>query len=440
MIERYSLPQMTELWGDKARMHNWMQIEVLAAEAMAQLDMIPREDLDQIKRKARFDVERVKEIEKTTRHDVVAFLQNLAENIGEPARWLHYGMTSSDVLDTGLALQLRDAADILIEDTSRLLGIIKNRALEFKSTPMMGRTHGVHAEPITFGLKLAVWAFETERNLERLIAARDVIAVGKLSGAVGTYASIDPFVETYVCRQLGLEPSEASSQIIQRDRHAEFMMALAISATSLEKFATEIRALQRTEVMEAEEPFREGQTGSSAMPHKRNPIICERVCGCARVIRANAQVALQDMPLWHERDISHSSAERVILPDSTILLDYILNKFCTLLEGLVVYPWRMLKNMELSQGLIFSEKVLLALIRKGTTRQEAYKMVQRNAMRAVRGEEPFREGLLHDAEVGGYLTPEEIDTCFDVNASLARIDAVFTRLQMIDVRPQERMD
>lgn len=440
MIERYSRPEMTEIWSDNARMHNWMQIEVLAAEAMAQLGMIPQEDLTQIKKKARFDVDRVKEIEKTTRHDVVAFLQNLAENIGEPARWLHYGMTSSDVLDTGLALQLRDTADILIEDTSKLLGVIKNRAIEFKNTPMMGRTHGVHAEPITFGLKLAVWAFETERNLERLLAARDVIAVGKLSGAVGTYASIDPFVEQYVCKQLGLEPAEGASQIIQRDRHAEFMMALAISATSLEKFATEIRALQKTEVMEAEEPFREGQTGSSAMPHKRNPIICERVCGCARVIRANAQVALQDMPLWHERDISHSSAERVILPDSTVLLDYILNKFCTVLEGLVVYPWKMLKNIELSQGLIFSEKVLLALINKGSTRQEAYKMVQRNAMKAVRGEEPFREGLLHDAEVSKYLTPEEIEMCFDINTSLARVDEVFTRLAFIEVRPQERAD
>jgi adenylosuccinate lyase len=440
MIERYSRPEMKEIWSDHARMHNWMQIEVLAAEAMAQLGILPQEDLTQIKQKAKFDVDRVKDIEKTTRHDVVAFLQNLAEHIGEPARWLHYGMTSSDVLDTGLAIQLRDAADILIEDTSVLIGVMKNRALEFRNTPMMGRTHGVHAEPITFGLKLAVWAFEMSRNLDRLIAARDIIAVGKLSGAVGAYASIDPFVEQYVCDQLGLEAAEASSQIIQRDRHAEYMMALAITATSLEKFATEIRALQKTEVMEAEEPFREGQTGSSAMPHKRNPIICERVCGCARVIRANAQVALQDMPLWHERDISHSSAERVILPDSTILLDYIMDKFCAVLEGLVVYPWRMQKNIELSQGLVFSEKVLLTLINKGTTRQEAYKMVQRNAMKAVRGEEGFRDGLLHDPEVGKYLTPEEIDTCFDVNQSLLRVDTVFRRLEYLDVRPQDRQD
>jgi len=435
MIERYSLPEMKEIWGDYSRMHNWMQIEVLAAEAMAQLGIVPQGDLAQIKQKAQFDVDRVKEIEKITRHDVVAFLQNLAENIGEPARWLHYGMTSSDVLDTGLALQLRDAIDIIIEDTSKLLGVIKNRALEFRSTPMIGRTHGVHAEPISFGLKLAVWAFETRRNLDRLLIARETIVVGKLSGAVGSYASIDPSVEQYVCEQLGLRPAEASSQIVQRDRHAEYMSALAISASSLEKFATEIRALQKTEVMEVEEPFREGQTGSSAMPHKRNPIICERVCGCARVIRANAQVALQDMPLWHERDISHSSAERVILPDSTTLLDYMINKFCAVLEGLVVYAWRMQNNMELSQGLIFSEKVLLALIAKGNTRQEAYKLVQRNAMRAVRGEESFREGLLHDAEVGKFLTPEEVDSCFDVSVSLARIDAVFARLEQLNVKP-----
>ncbi len=435
MIERYSRDEMKEIWTDQSRLHNWLQIEVTAAEAMAQIGTIPAEAVVQIKKNARFDVERVNEIEKTTRHDVVAFINNLAENIGEPARWLHYGMTSSDVLDTGLAIQLRDAADILIDDTSRMLGLIKNRAMEFRSTPMMGRTHGVHAEPITFGLKLAVWAFETRRNLDRLLRAKETIAVGKISGAVGTYASVDPFVEQCVCEQLGLRPAEASSQIVQRDRHAEYMMALAISATSLEKFATEIRALQKTEVMEAEEPFREGQTGSSAMPHKRNPIICERVCGCARVIRANAQVALQDMPLWHERDISHSSAERVILPDSTILLDYILNKFCAVIEGLVVYPWRMEKNIEITQGLVFSEKILLALIGKGTTRQEAYHLVQRNAMKVVKGEGTFMDGLIHDPEVGRYLTPEEIVSFFDVSGSLGRVDAVFNRLENLKVKP-----
>ncbi|PKQ28767.1 MAG: adenylosuccinate lyase [Candidatus Anoxymicrobium japonicum] len=434
MIERYSLPGMKDIWSDRARMHNWLQIETLAAEAMSKFGIVPPGDLELIKRKASFDVEKVLEIEKRTRHDVVAFIENLAMNIGPPARWLHYGMTSSDVLDTGLAVQLRDAADILIEDTSNLLGILKNRALEFRDTPMMGRTHGVHAEPITFGLKLAVWAFETRRNLDRLKRAKETVSVGKLSGAVGTYASIDPFVEKYVCEQLGLKPAEASNQIIQRDRHAEFMMALAISASSLEKFATEIRALQKTEVMEVEEPFREGQTGSSAMPHKRNPIICERVCGCARVIRANAQVALQDMPLWHERDISHSSAERVILPDSTILLDYVLNKFIVLTRELVVYPWKMEKNIELTQGLVFSEKILLSLVGKGATRQDAYNMVQRNAMRAARGEEDFMQGLIHDAEVGKYLSPEEIDFCFDLSGSLRRLDEVFARLESLDVR------
>lgn len=435
MIERYSFPEIRETWSDRSRMENWMRVEVLAAEAMSELGLVPPDALAAIKEKAAFEVERVKEIEKTTRHDVVAFITNLAEHIGPDARWLHYGMTSSDVLDTGLALQLRDAMDILIGDASRLLKVIKRRALEFRDTPMMGRTHGVHAEPITFGLKLAVWAFETRRDMDRMLRAREVISVGKLSGAVGTYASIDPFVEKYVCEKLGLRPAEASSQVVQRDRHAEYMFALAVTATSLEKFATEVRALQKTETMEAEEPFKEGQTGSSAMPHKRNPIICERVCGCARVIRANSQVALQDMPLWHERDISHSSAERVILPDSTILLDYITRKFTDVVDGMVVYPANMMRNLELSRGLVFSEKVLLALISKGATRQEAYKMVQRNAMSAARGEKEFAGGLARDEDVSRLLSSDEIEALFDVEASLARAGVVFERLDALDVEP-----
>lgn len=432
MIERYSLPGMRDIWTEQSKLGNWMKIEILACEAMSELGLVPSEAVALIKAKASFDAERVKEIEKRTRHDVVAFLDNLAENIGEASRFLHLGMTSSDILDTGLALQMRDAADILIEDTSRLLSILKTRALEFRGTVMMGRTHGVHAEPITFGHKLAVWAFETRRNLDRLKRAKDTASYGKISGAVGTYASLDPFVERYVCERLGLKPAEASTQILQRDRHAEYMSALAIAASSLEKFATEIRALQKTECMEAEEPFREGQTGSSAMPHKRNPIICERVCGLARVIRGNAAVALQDMALWHERDISHSSAERVILPDSTILLDYMSNKFMEVLEGLVVYPSKMEENLGITGGLIFSEKVLLALVDKGVTRQEAYKMVQGNAMKAAAGEGEFQGNLLNDGDVGRYLTPEEIQGCFDVQGSLARLDTIFQRLEALD--------
>ncbi|MBU4175045.1 MAG: adenylosuccinate lyase [Actinobacteria bacterium] len=435
MIDRYSLPGMKEIWSEEAKLQNWLQIEVLACEAMVELGLVPPEALVEVKRKARFDVERVKEIEQRTHHDVVAFLENLAENIGEAARFLHFGMTSSDILDTGLAIQMRDAAEILIEGTSRLMGMLKNKALEHRDTVMIGRTHGVHAEPLTFGVKLAVWAFETRRNLDRLMKARNMVSCGKISGAVGTYASIDPFVEKYVCDRLGLKTAEASTQILQRDRHAEYMAAAAIAASSLEKFATEIRGLQRTEVTEVEEPFREGQTGSSAMPHKRNPIICERVCGLARVIRGNSQVALENVALWHERDISHSSAERVIIPDSTILLDYITNKFIEVMEGMVVYPWKMEKNLELTQGLIFSERVLLTLVSKGVTRQEAYTMVQRNAMRAVRGEEGFHQGLLHDKEVGRYLTPEEIEGCFDVREALQRTDKIFARLEGLKVKP-----
>ncbi|MBU1669683.1 MAG: adenylosuccinate lyase [Actinobacteria bacterium] len=435
MIERYTLPRMKEIWSDEARMQNWLQIEVLAAEAMAEMGVVPRDDLEVIRKRARFDVERVREIEQVMRHDVNAFIANLAEYIGPEARWLHMGMTSSDVLDTGLALQMRDAAEILVEDTSHLLGVLKNKALEHRDTRMMGRTHGVHAEIITFGAKLAVWAFETRRNLERLQRAQNAVSYGQISGAVGVYASIDPFVEKYVCDRLGLRPAEASSQVLQRDRHAEYLSALAIAAASLEKFAFEIRALQKTEVMEVEEPFKEGQTGSSAMPHKRNPIICERVCGLARVIRGNASVAFENQALWHERDISHSSAERVILPDSTILLDYITNKFCAVMEGLVVYPWKMEKNIELTGGLVFSEKVLLALVNRGVERQEAYKMVQANAMKAVRGEGDFMDNLLHDEQVSHYLLPEEIMACFDSREGLARVTVIFDRLDELKVKP-----
>ncbi|MDD5747773.1 MAG: adenylosuccinate lyase [Actinomycetota bacterium] len=435
MIERYTLPEMKEIWSEEAKLHNWLQIEVLSCEAMVQLGIVPRAALDEIKRKARFDAERIREIEKRTRHDVTAFLENLAENIGESSRFIHLGLTSSDILDTGLAIQMRDAAGILIDSASRLLGIIKNKAFQYKDTIMIGRTHGVHAEPITFGTKLAVWAFETRRNLERLLDAQACVSCGKISGAVGTYGSVDPFVEKYVCEKLGLVPAEASSQILQRDRHAEYLCTLAIVASSLEKFATEIRALQRTEIMEAEEPFREGQTGSSAMPHKRNPIICERICGLSRVVRGNAMVALENMALWHERDISHSSAERVIIPDSTAALHYMTEKFIEVMEGMVVYPVRMGENIDITGGLIFSEKVLLGLVQNGATRQDAYKMVQRHALKAARGEESFRDGLMHDREVGNYLGPEQIEACFDAKKYISRSDIIFKRLEALRVKP-----
>lgn len=432
MIDRYSFSPMKEIWTQEAKLANWLKVEIAAAEAMCKLGLVPGDALAEIKEKAAFDVERVAEIEKRTRHDVVAFLESVAEHVGESARFLHFGMTSSDVLDTGLALQLRDAAEILIEDTARLLEVLKRRSLEFRDTIMMGRTHGVHAEPITFGHKLAVWAFETRRNLDRLLRARETIACGMISGAVGTYANIDPFVERYVCERLGLSSAEASTQVIQRDRHAEFMSVLAICASSLEQYATEIRALQKTETREVEEPFREGQTGSSAMPHKRNPIICERVCGLARVIRGNALTALQDLALWHERDISHSSAERVILPDSTILLDYITNKFIGLLDGLFVYPEKMAEDMDLTGGLVYSEKVLLALVDKGITRIDAYKMVQRNAMKAVNGEGTFPGNLAADPDVRAVLSAEEIERFFDARETLSRIGVIFERVEALD--------
>ncbi|MBN1288046.1 MAG: adenylosuccinate lyase [Actinobacteria bacterium] len=435
MIRRYSLPEMENVWTEQSKLENWMMIEILACEAMVELALVPAEALAEIKRKASFDLDRVREIERRTRHDVVAFLENLAENIGPDSRYLHMGMTSSDILDTGLAMQLRKASEILIDRISTLLGVLKRKALEYRDTPMMGRSHGVHAEPITLGLKLAVWSFEMRRNLDRLLRARDAISYGKISGAVGTYANLDPFVEKYVCEKLGLNPEEASTQIIQRDRHAEFMSALAITAVSLEKCATEIRGLQRTEVMEAEEPFKQGQTGSSAMPHKRNPIICERICGLSRVLQGNMLTALQNVVLWHERDISHSSAERVILPDSTILLDYILFKFTEIMEGLVVYPEKMLQDIQLSRGLIFSEKVLLALVGKGLTRQEAYKLVQRNAMKAAAGRGQFLEELLGDPDIKDRLTADEIGNCFDIGVFLARIDTVFERLENLRTEP-----
>lgn len=432
MIPRYSRSEMASIWTDEHKMATWLKVEIAACEAWAEKGLIPQADLAEIKQKAAFDVARVLEIEKETRHDVIAFLTNVGEHVGEASKYIHYGLTSSDMLDTGLALQLRDAADILLLDLRHLLGVLKKRALEHRHTVMIGRSHGIHAEPITFGLKLAVWCFETARDIERLERAREVISVGQISGAVGTYALVPPDIEEEVCRRLGLMPAPASTQVIQRDRHAEFMSALAITAGTIEKMATEIRHLQRTEVMEAEEPFKAGQKGSSAMPHKRNPIISERMCGQARVIRANALVALENNALWHERDISHSSAERVILPDSTILLDYMLFRWADLMDNLVVYPERMLDNLQASHGLVFSQSVLLKLVDKGLSREDAYRVVQANAMQAWQDRADFKDLLLRDETVGKTLTEEELNGCFDPSRYLQNIDAVFARLERLE--------
>ena len=428
MIPRYTRPRMATIWEAKNRFDTWLRIELLACEAWAELGKVPPEALTVIRDRAGYDVRRIEEIEREVRHDVVAFLSSVAERIGPEARYLHLGLTSYDVVDTALGLQLQEAATILIEDLEGLRVVLAQLAHRHKRTVMVGRTHGVHAEPITFGLKLALWHAETGRNLDRLRRAKEVVACGKLSGAVGTFAHLPPFVEQYVCSRLGLTPAPASSQIISRDRHAEFLSTLALIATSLDKFATEIRHLQRTEVLEAEEPFAEGQKGSSAMPHKRNPVACEQVSGLARLMRSYAQAGLENVPLWHERDISHSSVERVILPDATILLDYLLVRFREILEGLRVYPDRMRRNLELTAGLVFSEAVLLALVEKGLSREEAYGLVQRQAMRAWEEREPFKSLLLADPQILRYLSPDEIENCLDLGYHLRHLDEIFARI------------
>ncbi|MEW6554367.1 MAG: adenylosuccinate lyase [Actinomycetota bacterium] len=433
MISRYTLPGMAAVWSEQNRFQKWLDVEIMAVEARAERGLVPREALAEIREKAAFDPARVLEIEETVNHDVIAFLTNVAENVGESSRFIHYGMTSSDVLDTGLALQMRDAADLIIAEALSLARLLRDKALEYRDLAMVGRTHGVHAEPMVFGQKLALWAFEMARDLERLRRARQVISCGKLSGAVGTYAHLEPWVEAYVCDRLGLVPAEASTQVLQRDRHAEYLAAMAITGSSLEKFALEVRGLQRTEVLEAEEPFRRGQKGSSAMPHKRNPILCERICGLARVLRANAMAALEDVALWHERDISHSSVERVIVPDSTTLLHYMLVKFQGIVRDLQVYPDNMRRNLELTRGLVFSEGVLLALVDQGLTREDAYTLVQRNAMRAWSAGEDFRALLAADDEVAARLGPQELDACFDLDHHLKNVAVVFERLERLEL-------
>ncbi|AVX19358.1 adenylosuccinate lyase [Carboxydocella sporoproducens DSM 16521] len=427
MIERYTLPEMGRIWSEENKYRKWLQVEIAACEAMAELGMIPADAVAEIKAKADFSVERILEIEQVTNHDVIAFLTCVAERVGEASRFIHLGMTSSDVLDTALALQMKEAGEILLGQLRELYQILLEKAQEYRYTPMIGRTHGIHAEPITFGLKMLLWAAETERNLTRLQAALEDISTGMISGAVGTYANIDPRVEEIACRKLGLRPAKVSTQIIQRDRHAAFMTTLAVIAGSLDKFATEIRNLQRTDILEVEEFFQKGQKGSSAMPHKRNPITCERIAGLARVVRANALAALENQALWHERDITHSSVERVIIPDSTIALNYMLHKFIGVMKNLLVYPENMLANINKTHGLVFSQRVLLALVDKGLTREAAYALVQRNALQAWETKQPFLDLVLADREITAHLNEEEIRGLFNFNYHLAQVDTIFAR-------------
>ncbi len=428
MIERYTLPAMGGLWTEQAKYERWLAVEMAATEAQAEMGYIPADVPEKIKEKAAFDVSRIEEIEAEVHHDVLAFLTNLSESTGPEGRFVHHGMTSSDVVDTALSIGMQDAVDILIKDVELLLPVLKAQAIKYKDTVTIGRTHGIHAEPTTFGLKILLWYFEMERNLERLKGARQIISVGKFSGAVGTYSNIDPEVERLACAKLGLSPSPASNQVIQRDRHAQYMSALAIVGATIEKISTEVRHLQRTEVLEVEEPFAAGQKGSSAMPHKRNPIITERLTGMARLMRGFATAAIEDVALWHERDISHSSVERVMVPDATILLDYMLQKLTGVIKGLQVYPENMQDNLDKSQGLVFSQRVLLTLVGKGLSREEAYLLVQRNAMESWKEKRSFKDLLLNDEEVKGCLSEKEIDSCFEVAHYLENIDKIFARV------------
>lgn len=428
MIERYSRPEMAAIWTLENKFRKWLEIEIYACEAWAELGVIPKAAVERIRANATFSVERILELEAVTRHDVVAFTRCVAESLGDESKYLHYGLTSSDVVDTALAALMTEAADLLLADMKRLIAALTEKARAHKYTLMMGRTHGVHAEPTTFGLKMALYVAEFQRNLDRLERARATIAYGKISGAVGTFANIPPFVEEYVCNKLGLKPAPISTQIMQRDRHAEFMTTLAIAAGTLDKLATEIRGLQKTETREVEEPFYTGQKGSSAMPHKRNPVSCEQISGLARVVRANAMAALENMALWHERDISHSSVERVIIPDSTLLLNYMLNSMTRIITDLHVYPENMRRNMERSLGLTYSQRVLLTLINKGLKREAAYDLVQKHAMRAWAEQIPFLSLLSADPEVTAVLSPEELTACFDPGYHLAHIDEIFARV------------
>jgi adenylosuccinate lyase len=428
MIRRYTNPEMGAIWSEERRYQTWLEVELAAADAMAQAGIIPAEAARELRSRAGFDVARIEEIEQTTQHDVIAFTTAVAERVGSAARWLHFGLTSSDVIDTAQALQMRDACDLIIKGIATLMEAVRQRADEHRRTPMIGRTHGVHAEPMTLGVKLALWYAELQRDLDRVLRARAIVLVGKLSGAVGMFAHLDPDIEARVCQRLGLEPALVASQIVQRDRHAELLTALAITAASLEKFALEIRGLQKTEIGEIEEPFGKGQKGSSAMPHKRNPIGCEQITGLARLLRGNAMAALENIALWHERDISHSSVERIIMPDSFIALDHMLRRFTRIVRGMVVYPERMRENLERSRGVVFSGTVLLELARRGVSREQAYEWVQRNAMRAFHEQRDFKSLLLADPEVTAVLRPADIEKAFDLNDQLRNVDAIFDRV------------
>jgi len=428
LIPRYSREEMASIWSPENRFQKWLEIEILACEALAIKGEIPEESLKNIKEKSGFDIERINEIEKTTRHDVVAFLTNVSEKVGEDSRYIHMGLTSSDILDTSLAVLFKEASEILIKDIDKLLAVLKKKAFEHKNTLMIGRSHGIHAEPITFGLKTALWYQEMERNKERMIRAKDVISYGKIAGAVGTFSFIDPSVEKYICKKLDLKPAPISTQIVQRDRHAEYFSTLAIIASSIDKFAQEIRLLQRTEVREVEEFFSPGQKGSSAMPHKRNPVLSENLSGLARLMRSYAMASMEDVVLWHERDISHSSVERVIAPDATILLDFMLNRFTGLMDKLLVYPERMISNLNMTRGLIFSQMVLLKLIEKGISREDAYTVVQKDAMKSWKEGIEFKQLLLEDGEVMSYLSAENIENVFRVENFLKHVNYIFVRV------------
>lgn len=427
MIERYALPEMTEIWSERTKLEKWLQVELAVCEAWTELGVIPAEAMERL-RQATFEERRVAEILVRTHHDMTAFTRAVSESLGEESRFIHLGLTSSDVMDTALSLQLLDAADLLLRDLEGLEEVVGRRAVEHRHTLIMGRTHGVHAEPMTFGLKLALWVDEIRRGRRRLLDAREMVAVGKISGAVGTHATVPPEVEESVCAHLGLSVAPVSNQIIQRDRHAQFVCALALIAASLEKFATEIRTLQRTEIREVEEPFAAGQTGSSSMPHKRNPEKCERVAGLARVIRGYAVTALENVALWNERDISHSSTERITLPDGTGLLHYMLVLFTSIMDGLLVYPERMAENLELTHGLGFSQRVLLALVEAGLSREDAYEIVQRDSMRAWEERSPFIDLLAADPEVGRVLSREQLERLFDYSYYTQYVDVAFERL------------
>jgi adenylosuccinate lyase len=428
MIARYTHPDMGRIWSDQRRYETWLQVEVAAVDAMARAGIVPADAALDIRTKGAFDIDRIEAIEQVTQHDVIAFTTAVAEQVGPSARWLHFGLTSSDVIDTAQALQMRQACDLILNGLEGLMQAVHARAEEHRHTPMIGRTHGVHAEPMTFGVKLALWYAELQRAVDRVRRARTVIAVGKLSGAVGVFAHLPPSIEADVCRALGLDPAPVASQVIQRDRHAELLATLAITGSSLEKFALEIRGLQKTEIGEVEEPFAKGQKGSSAMPHKRNPIGCEQIVGLARLLRGNAHAAMENNALWHERDISHSSVERVIVPDTFIALDHMLRRMTRIVTGMVVYPERMRENLERSRGVVFSGTVLLELARRGVSREQAYEWVQRNAMRAFHEGRNFKSLLLADDELTRVLPPAEIERVFDLDEQLKHVDHIFGRV------------